>query len=225
MTTAIILAAGRGERMRPLTDTTAKPLLKVAGKPLIEHHLLKLAAAGCERVVINLCHFGEQIRRQLGDGQRFGVPIFYSDECEQRLETAGGICKALPLLGEQPFWVINGDIWTELEFEQLPNQLNHGDLGHLLMVANPEHHPIGDFGLAQGRLTQQEGARLTYSGLALLSPELFAGLPVGFSPLAPLLKQAIAADRMAGSQITARWCDVGTPQRLQQLNETINKEV
>ena len=221
MTVAMILAAGRGKRMRPLTDHTPKPLLAVGGKPLIEHHIEKLAAAGCERIVINLAYLGKQIRTHLGSGERFGVELLFSDEGESGLETAGGIRKALPLLGDAPFWLVNGDVWTDFDFCQLPCELAAGDLGHLMMVANPEHNPHGDFVLDQGRLKHEGEHKLTYSGVALLAPALVAELPIGVAPLAPLLKHAMAKGRIAGSQLNARWCDVGTPERLMQLNQSL----
>lgn len=218
---AMILAAGRGERMRPLTDVTPKPMLKVAGKPLIEYHIEKLASAGCERIVINLAHLGEQIRGFIGSGSRYGVEICYSLEESGGLETAGGIRKALPLLGSQPFWLVNGDIWCESDFSRLPKELAAGDLGCLQMVDNPHHNPKGDFLLCGGRLSDGAGERLTYSGIALLAPQLVADLPVEKRPLAPLLRKAMGNGSIAGERLAGRWCDVGTPERLDRINNVL----
>jgi MurNAc alpha-1-phosphate uridylyltransferase len=217
---AMILAAGRGERMRPLTDATPKPLLKVAGKALIEYHLENLTAAGITDIVVNLSHLGSQIRAALGDGSRYGVSIRYSDEGVPALETGGGILQALPLLGPGPFIVVNGDIWTDYRYANLPAAPD--GLAHLVMVANPHHHPHGDFVLGDGRVrTEGPGARYTFSGVGVYRPDLFAGRTAGRFPLAPLLREAMAADRVSGEYYGGHWLDVGTPQRLRDLDSDL----
>ncbi len=216
----MILAAGRGERMRPLSDRTPKPLLPVAGTPLVVWHIERLARAGIHEIVINHAHLGEQIEALLDDGSAWGVAIRYSPEPAGALETAGGIANALPLLGEAPFLVVNGDIWCDIDLAALPTLAAH-DLAHLVLVANPPHHPQGDFGLAAGRVC---GAppRLTFAGIGLYRPELFAGLERGKpAKLAPLLQAAIAADRVSGQIHHGRWADVGTPERLAALDEEV----
>jgi len=220
---ALILAAGRGERMRPLTDTTPKPLLAVGGRPLIEWHLQALAAAGITEVVINHAWLGERIEAALGDGGRFGLQIRYSPEPPGALETAGGIVNALPLLGEAPFLVVNGDIWTDYAFARLPTAL-HGDLAHLVLVDNPPQHPQGDFRLAGERVHAEGAPRLTFSGIGVYSPALFAGLPPGRRPLAPVLREAMAGGRVAGEHYRGRWFDVGTPERLAGLDALLGGE-
>lgn len=215
---AFILAAGRGERMRPLTDHTPKPLLAVRGKPLIEWHLEKLAAAGVAEVVINLGWLGEKIHTQLGDGQRFGLRIAYSPEGWPALETGGGLHRALPLLGDATFLLVNGDVFTDLAFAPLIRQgLQPGDLAQLVLVPNPPQHPQGDFTLRDGRVVESAEPRRTYSGIALLHPQLFAGCTAGAFPLAPLLKQAIAKGQVGGQCHVGQWSDIGTPERLQAL--------
>ncbi len=219
---AIILAAGRGERMRPLTDRVPKPLLEAGGKPLIVHHLEKLAAIGCARVVVNHAHLGDMIEAALGDGSRYGLVIDYSREATA-LETAGGIANALPLLGAQPFIAVNADVYSEYDYAGLAAAAAHlGDgLAHLVLVDNSEHHVAGDFALAGGRV-MLEGARLTFSGLAVYRPALFDALARGDrAPLAPLLRDAIAAGRVGGEHFSGRWCDVGTPDRLTRLNREL----
>lgn len=220
ITTAMILAAGRGERMRPLTDHTPKPLLKVAGKPLIVWHLEKLASAGFTKVVINHAHLGEQLVEALGDGSQFGLSILYSAEEQGALETAGGIIQALPLLGDEDFFLVNGDVWSDVDFSNLA-PLNAGVLADLILVSNPEHNLAGDFGLEQGTLcaVQSNQTTYTYSGMGLYSPKLFQGLSVAKRPLAPLIRQAMAQQRVTGVVHQGQWCDVGTPQRLAQLNQ------
>ncbi|WP_260293662.1 N-acetylmuramate alpha-1-phosphate uridylyltransferase MurU [Sedimenticola hydrogenitrophicus] len=214
---AMILAAGRGERMRPLTDSTPKPLLRVAGKPLIQYHVEALARAGVRQLVVNHAHLGGQIVDFLGDGGTWGVSISYSAEPAGALETGGGIFRALPLLGDGPFWVVNGDIWTDYPFT--PPRLAADTLAHLVMVDNPPHHPGGDFVLADsGRLSADAGVRLTYSGIGLYRPELFAGCAGGAFPLAPLLRQAMADGRVNGEYFAGRWLDIGTPERLGELD-------
>ncbi len=213
---AMILAAGRGERMRPLTDSVPKPLLQVNGKHLIEYHLEALAGAGVSEVVINLCWLGEQIMDFVGDGARWGMRVQYSPEGPQALETGGGIFRALELLGDKPFWLVNGDIYCEYGFPAI--ELEGDDLAHLLLVANPPHNADGDFVLSDGRLHAHGNSRLTYSGIAVLHPELFQGCSDLRFPLAPLLVSAIQAARVAGSEFTGIWTDVGTPQRLEELS-------
>ncbi len=214
---AFILAAGRGERMRPLTDHTPKPLLTVRGKPLIEWHLEKLAAAGVREVVVNLGWLGDKLEAHLGDGSRFGVSIRYSPEGWPALETGGGLHHALPLLGAEPFLLVNGDVFTDLPFAPLLTRgLQARDLAELVLVPNPPQHPGGDFALVQGRVVDA-APRLTYSGIAVLHPALFAGCNPGAFPLAPLLKQAMASDQVSGSRHDGLWTDVGTPERLQVL--------
>lgn len=226
--TAMILAAGRGQRMQPLTNTTPKPLLKVAGKPLIVYHLEKLAKIGVKRVVINYAHLGEQFPAALGDGSEWGLTIVYSPEPPGGLETAGGIIQALPCLGTDPFWVINGDIWTSMPFEQLPRQLHDGNLAELVLTNNPEHHPHGDFALERGRiLSGSQQPRFTFTGMGLYHPHLFsnyepAAAPV--LPLRPLFEQAIANQQLGGVIWSGAWTDVGTPKRLRQLEHQMRSQ-
>ena len=217
---AMILAAGKGERLRPLTLHTPKPLVPVAGVPLIEYHLRALAAAGICDVVINHAWLGQQIEDHLGDGARFGVQIRYSAEHEP-LETGGGIFRALPLLGDEPFLLVNGDIWTDYSFAKLPRSLD--GLAHLVLVDNPAHHPQGDFVLAAGQVRDGEatGERLTYSGLAVLHPRLFGSSQPGAFKLAPLLRQAMAAGQVSGEHYGGRWVDVGTHARLAEVEQLL----
>jgi MurNAc alpha-1-phosphate uridylyltransferase len=213
----MILAAGRGERMRPLTDHTPKPLLTVAGKPIIVHTITQLVNAGLTDIVINHAHLGAQIEAALGNGQALGATICYSPEGEQGLETAGGIINALPLLGDEPFIVVNGDIATDFDFATLRNV--RVDLAHLVLVPNPEHHPDGDFGLDDtGLVDEQAREALTFSGIGLYNPELFHNLPAGSLKLGGLLRQAINKRRVSGQKHTGFWLDIGTPERLQDLN-------
>jgi MurNAc alpha-1-phosphate uridylyltransferase len=212
---AMILAAGRGERMRPLTDRVPKPLLSVRGRPLVEHHLAALAGAGVADFVINLGWLGEQIRAHLGDGRRLGVSVTYSDEGFPPLETGGGIHRALPLLGAEPFWLANADVFCEYRYAIRP--LAEGVLAHLVLVPNPPHHPAGDFGLVAGRVTNLSADRHTYSGLAIIHPRLFAGCEPGRFPLAPLLRAAAERRAVTGELFTGTWNDVGTPERLAAL--------
>lgn len=215
---AMILAAGRGERMRPLTDRTPKPLLRVAGRPLIEYHLRGLAAAGVDDIVINLSHLAAQVEQALGDGGRFGVRIRYCHEGDPPLETGGGILHALPMLGDQPFVVINGDVWTDFPFAALCQRELPG-LAHLVLVDNPEHHPEGDFVLEGSQvLADADAPALTFSGIGLYSPRLFDGCGAGRFPLAPLLRRAMESGRVSGERYGGRWLDVGTPERLAWLD-------
>jgi len=217
---AMILSAGRGERMRPLTDHTPKPLLMVAGKPLIVWHIERLKEAGFGEIVINIAHLGQKIIDALGNGSSFGVAIEYSDEREEgALETAGGIIKALPILGNGAFLVVNGDVWCDYEFEV--DMKLEGDLAHLLLVPNPPHHPHGDFGLEEGRVTLDGLKRFTYSGIGYYDPALFHPLPYGQRPLAPILQSHIATQQISGRLYTREWRDIGTPQRLGELEETL----
>ena len=218
---AMILAAGRGERMRPLTDHTPKPLLPAGGRPLIEWHIRRLAAAGIRQLVINHAWLGAQIEQVLGDGSRLGVEIAYSPE-STALETAGGIATALPLLGDAPFLVVNGDVLSDVDFTALQQQAAQLDgrtrLAHLLLVDNPPHNPAGDFGLlANGLLAARPdaGNGLTFSGIAAYHPALFADTPAGQpAKLAPLLRAAMAQGQVSGSRLDGLWLDVGTPERL-----------
>ncbi len=214
---AMILAAGRGERMRPLTDHTPKPLLPVAGKTIIEHTINQLVAAGFDDIIINHAHLGQQIADHLGDGSRYGASIRYSAEGEQGLETAGGIINALPLLGDDVFLVVNGDIATDFPYAELKNRAV--DLAHLVLVDNPEHHQQGDFALDNTGQVNGTGPELwTFSGIGLYRAELFSNLPVGSSKLGPLLRQAIAVQRVSGQKFAGFWMDIGTPERLQTLD-------
>lgn len=216
----MILAAGRGERMRPLTDHTPKPLLPVAGRALIDYHLEALARAGLREVVINHAHLGVQIEAALGNGSRHGLRISYSAEPEGALETGGGILQALSKLGPDPFLVINGDIWTDYDYARLPQRLD--GLAHLVLVDNPPQHPDGDFHLhPDGRLRETGGTRLTFSGIGVYHPDLFTGCEPGRFPLAPLLRRAIAQGQVSGEHFTGRWVDVGTPERLRELDRAL----
>jgi len=223
MMRAMILAAGRGERMRPLTDDCPKPLLEVGGMPLIEHHIRKLADIGIKDIVINHAWLGEKIEQYLGDGSRWQVSISYSDEQEQALETAGGIIKALPLLGDEPFLVVNGDIYTDFNFAQLPT-LEPGMLAHLYLVENPEHNPKGDFFIDNDLLANtrkfERQQSYTFSGIALYRPEFFhnRGQKPSVLPLAPLLRDFAEQQRISASVLDDPWMDIGTPQRLAQVN-------
>jgi N-acetyl-alpha-D-muramate 1-phosphate uridylyltransferase len=215
---AFILAAGRGERMRPLTDHIPKPLLKAGGKPLIVWHLEKLAAAGFREIVINHAHLGAQIEAALGHGAQWGLHIRYSAEPPGALETAGGIANALPLLGDQPFLVVNGDIWCDFDFGRFSGSTAAD--AHLVMVANPAHHAGGDFSLDDRRVVYADCEQtLTYAGIGVFSPSFFAGVKPGtVMKLRPLLDAAIAAGTLTGERYTGRWVDVGTPQRLAELD-------
>lgn len=216
---AMILAAGRGERMRPLTDHTPKPLLKVGGKPLIAWHLERLAAAGFQDIVINHAHLGEQIESALGDGSQWGVRIQYSPE-KIALETAGGIANAMPLLGNAPFLVVNGDVYTDIDFGTL--KLVPPNLAHLVMVNNPPQHAAGDFALSSGKLSADGTEKLTFSGIGIYQPSLFASIVRGDAvKLAPLLKAAMAQGLVSGSHHEGAWHDIGTPERLQALDSQL----
>jgi len=214
---AMILAAGHGERMRPLTEDTPKPLLRAGGKSLLAWHLERLARAGITSVVINTGRLGGQIEAAFGDGRDRGLEIAYSREGGSLLDTGGGILRALPLLGEDPFVVINGDVWTDYDLRRLPAVLAP-DLAHLVLVDNPTHHPDGDFRLGGGRVRAQGEPRLTYAGLGLFAPGLFRQRTDGAFPLAPLLRDAMAQDRVGGQYFAGTWLDIGTPERLRALD-------
>lgn len=215
----MILAAGRGERMRPLTDSIPKPLLPVGGKPLIDFHVEALVQAGFGPIVVNVSHLGDQIQQHLGDGSRFGVSLRYSPEPEGALETGGGIHQALPLLGDGPFLVMNGDLWTDYPFGNLRRR--RVELAHLVLVDNPAHHPEGDFALSDERVSVDGAARYTFSGIGLYRAELFAGCTPGRFPLAPLLRRAMAERRVTGEYYPGVWSDVGTPERLASLDRQV----
>ena len=228
----MILAAGRGERMRPLTDHMPKPLLKVNGKPLIVHHIERLQASGITDIVINHAWLGSQIEDYLGDGSQYGVSIVYSPEGEQGLETAGGIVNALPLLGDYAFLVINGDVWCDWNPLEAMGHVNAIDNGAaqawLLLVDNPEHNPEGDFILKSNAKVQpkstlsQASSTLTFAGIGVYHPSLFNGLKAGDkAPLAPLLKVAMMTQQVAGQHYKGKWVDVGTPERLESLNNKL----
>ena len=217
----MILAAGRGERLRPLTDHTPKPLLQAGGRPLIEHLIVALAAAGFRELVVNLAYLGDQIREHLGDGRRWGIGIAYSDEGPEPLETAGGIRHALPLLGNDPFLVVNGDIATDFPFERL-HRPPSGD-AHLVLTANPEHHPVGDFALDGQSLRANGRERHTFAGIGLYRPSLFASLPEGRCALAPLLREAMAHGRVTGELHAGFWMDIGTRERLQEFDARLRQ--
>ena len=217
---AMILAAGRGERMRPLTDHTPKPLLLVGGKPLIVWHIERLAKAGFKEVVINHAHLGNQIELMLKDGSAWGVSIQYSPELSA-LETAGGIANALPLLGLDPFLVVNGDVFTEIDFASLV--LNSDDLAHLVMVDNPPQHPQGDFALIGDRLMVDGISKLTFSGIGVYHPNLFVSVKPGeAAKLAPLLKDAMNKGLVTGQYHQGLWHDIGTPERLNALDKQLS---
>ena len=218
---AMILAAGRGERMRPLSDNIPNPLLEAGGKPLIVHLIERLARAGIHDLVINHSHLGEQVERYLGDGSRYGVRIAYSHEAGGGLETGGGIFKALPLINTDPFLVVNGDIWTDYPFERLPARI--AGLAHLVLVDNPPQHPRGDFALRDGRVHAEGEPRLTFSGIGLYARALFAHCQPGKFPLAPLLRAAMAQGQVSGERYAGDWRDIGTPQRLEELDRELRQ--
>lgn len=223
----MVLAAGRGERMRPLTLETPKPLLAVGGKPLLVHHLERLAAGGIPEVVINVSWLGEQIEAYCGDGSAWGLSIRYSRE-PAPLETAGGIVQALPLLGDAPFLVVNGDVFMDYDVPALAARaaglVQAG--GHLLLAENPSHHPGGDFALCDGRVAEPAPGEstLTFTGTALYHPDFFAGLAPGSRPLRPLFEAAMAAGRLSGERHGGRWVDVGTPERLAALDALLRED-
>ncbi|ERS03131.1 nucleotidyl transferase [Acinetobacter sp. COS3] len=225
---AMILAAGMGNRMRPLTLNTPKPLLEVGGKPLIVWHIEKLQKIGVTEIVINTAWLGEKLANTLGDGSQFGVTILWSHEGEG-LETAGGIINALPLLGTDPFILVNGDVWTTMDFSTLLDVDLSDKQAHLVLADNPPQHTKGDFILANDLAytfeQDQLGEALTYSGVAVLKPQMFVGLENGKRPLAPLLKQAMQQQQVSAEKMQAIWVDVGTPDRLEQLDQQIKQGV
>ncbi len=220
----LILSAGRGERLRPLTDRTPKPLLQAGKYRLIEHLIIALVKAGITDIVINYAYLGQQFPDVLGDGQQFGANITYSPEQQGGLETAGGIINALPLLGNEPFLVVNGDIWTDYPFEQFNGfTFNKNCLAHLVLVNNPAHHPQGDFALSADLITLNGQNKYTFSGIALYRPTFFANVKVHYLALKPLLLKAIVQHKLQGEIYQGQWSDIGTIKRLQQLNEALNK--
>ncbi len=218
----MILAAGKGERMRPLTLARPKPLLSVGRRALIEHHLDALGREGFRDVVINLSWLGTQVVEALGDGLRYGLKIRYSDEGPEPLETGGGIFRALPLLGIDPFIVLNGDVWTDYPYSNLRDALREGDLAQLVLVENPPHNPAGDFELQHHRVVEAGEKRFTFSGLGVYRPELFVGCKDGKFKLAPLLRAAVTKGRVGGELYTGNWIDVGTPERLAELDKKLS---
>lgn len=223
---AMILAAGLGNRMRPLTLYTPKPLLEVGGKPLIVWHIEKLKKIGVTEIVINSAWLADKLISSLGDGSQFGVDIRWTRENEG-LETAGGIINALPLLGTDPFILVNGDVWTTMDFDVLRHIKLNDDLAHLVLVDNPKQHPEGDFTLFDGRIFTFDqdvtGENLTFSGVSVIHPKLFDGLEPGKRPLAPLLKQAMQNQKISGEKLKGAWVDVGTPERLMELDLQIRE--
>lgn len=220
VTHAMILAAGRGTRMRELTDHCPKPLLEVAGKSLIEYHIQALAKAGIQHIVINTAYLGHMLEAALGNGSRWGVNIQYSHEQELGLETAGGIINALPLLGEEPFIVVNGDVWSDYDFAQL--KLGDEYLAKLVLVNNPEHNPKGDFAIdADKLLSLAASPRYTFSGISIYRPRFFAGLPCGFLALREPLQQGIQNNSISAEHYAGDWQDIGTPERLAELEQQL----
>lgn len=225
---AMILAAGRGKRLRPLTDTCPKPLLPLNGKPIIEYHLEKLAQAGIKDVIINHAWLGEQFAERLGHGERFGLQIHYSPEPAGGLETAGGVIQALPLLGEQPFILINGDVFTDYDFSQFPTDLAPDMLAHLILVPTPSFKSEGDFGWLAPSNVGQPGLVLaegdwTFSGMSVVNPQLVAGYEVGHLALAPILRQAMQAQQVSGEIYNGLWSDIGTQARLIETEQQIQQ--
>jgi N-acetyl-alpha-D-muramate 1-phosphate uridylyltransferase len=217
----MVLAAGRGERMRPLTDRTPKALLEVGARPLVAWLLERLRAGGIREIVMNHAHLGAAIESALGDGARYGVSIHYSPEASA-LETAGGIANALPLLGDSPFVAVNADVYTDLDFALLIDRGLGGALAHLVLVDNPPHHPPGDFTLTGKHVGNAVDGRLTFAGIGLYAPALFAGIRRGEkAQLAPLLRGAATAGRVTGEHFRGKWIDVGTPERLAALNAAL----
>lgn len=222
---AMILAAGRGERMRPLTDLLPKPLLPIAGKPLIQYHLEALCQAGVQDIVINHAWLGHLLPQHLGTGQQFGVRISYSDEGAEGLETAGGIKKALPLLGHAPFIVVNGDVFSDYPYQQLAGQLTAESLAHLVLVPNPVQHPKGDFGInAQGYAQAEASQCFTFSGIAIYRPEFFNEVAEGKQKLAPYLRQAMQQNKVTAELYQGVWHDIGTVQRMTELSAQLESE-
>lgn len=216
---AMILAAGRGERMKPLTDITPKPLLEVGGKPLIVWHIEKLANAGFKEIIINIAHLGYMIPEALGDGSKWGVKLHYSDEQKEgALESAGGIVKALSFFENEPFLVVNGDVWCDYEFNNA-FELDDGIPAHLILVPNPEHNTKGDFALKNGMVTPSGDKKYTFSGIGYYSPSLFKWLEYGRRGLGDVLRDTILHDAVSGEIYNGVWRDIGTPERLEEINE------
>lgn len=218
---AMILAAGHGERMRPLTAHTPKPLLRAGGLTLIEHQLVALRAAGINEIIINHGRLGEQIENYLGDGARYGLNLHYSPEGGQPLETGGGIFRALPWLGAAPFLVVNADIWTDYPYQLLKDLALNDEVAHLILVDNPSHNQTGDFVLVNHRVTFIGEQRLTFSGIGVYRPELFVNCVDGAFPLAPLLRDAMTKNRVSGEHWRGKWLDIGTPERLSDLQKIL----
>ena len=214
---AMVLAAGFGNRLRPLTDHTPKPLLPIGGKPMIVHHLEKLATAGFKEVVINLGHLGHKIPEALGDGSTWGLSIAYSDEGPAPLETGGGLTKALPLLGDEPFLLVNGDVWSDLDFSSIPTSLTENDLATLFLVPKPGWREKGDFSLSNSRVVESERPEYLYAGIALYHPKILDGAKVEKFSIVPRLKSAISKNLVGGILFSGEWDDVGTPDRLSSL--------
>ncbi|MFQ5468896.1 MAG: N-acetylmuramate alpha-1-phosphate uridylyltransferase MurU [Gammaproteobacteria bacterium] len=219
---AMILAAGRGERLRPYTDWIPKPLLKVGEKRLIEYHIEALVDANIHQIVINYAYMGDKIVSALGDGSRYGAEIIYSAEDEQGLETGGGIYHALPMLGRDPFIVINGDIWTDYNFAKLT--LEQSKLAHLVLIDNPPFHGQGDFVIDNGNVVDTDGIRMTFSGMGVYHPDLFSGCKPGRFPLAPVLRNAMKKHCVSGEYYQGQWMDVGSPQRLVELQRLLKTD-
>ncbi len=219
---AMLLAAGLGKRLSPITDTTPKPLLEVGGKSLIEHQLERLRDAGIQDVVINLHHLGDQIQSRLGDGASLGINISYSIEGEL-LETGGGIKKALPMLGDSPFLVISADTYTDFDLDRLPKGLPSGMLGLLVMTSNPEHHPEGDYALDENSILHLDGDKLTYTGIGMLHPDLVRDVPDSVFMLRKVFDEAVRAGGVLGIEHEGCWCDVGTKNRLRQLRDKLDR--
>jgi len=225
---AMILAAGRGERMRPLTDNTPKPLLMAGSKRLIEYHLFNLAAAGFKNVVINVAWLGQQIIDVIGKGEKYNLNIQYSNEGDNALETGGGIFNALPLLGDNPFLVINGDVWTDYPFENLYNY-SLKDKAHLVLINNPAHNPQGDFAINNNRLFESETEKFTFSGIGVYSADFFTPYKNGQPqkeihekyPLAPMIRKYISENKISGELFKGKWMDIGTQQRLEDLIQLV----
>ena len=217
----MILAAGHGTRMKPLTDHTPKPLLNVGGKPLIVWHIEKLKKAGFKNIIINIAWLGDQIPKALGDGSKFGVSLEYSDEQKDgALETAGGIIKALPFFEDTPFLVVNGDVWCDYQYSN-QNPLRGDNLAHLILVNNPDHNLDGDFSLNDNSVKVEGKNKHTFSGIGYYHPDLFKELPQGKRPLAPLLREAMGDDKISGEYFDGDWRDIGTPARLKQLDDDL----
>lgn len=216
---AMILAAGRGERMRPLTDTVPKPLLLAGGKPLIVHLIERLRREGFCDLVINHAYLSQQLRSTLSDGRSLGVRIRYSVEPQGALDTGGGILNALPILGNSPFLVVNGDVWTDYPFRRLAKQ--PPSLAHLVMVDNPPHHREGDFAVVDGKVDHRGRSRLTFGGIGVYRQELFEGHREGRFPLAPLLRRAAMQGKVSAEYYDGQWMDIGTPQRLRELDSRL----